>query len=198
LVPFISHTAGCRCRLPKNVGFAIAVEIAAGRMTCQAAPGLEPTLAPDRMFQAVPSATPRLGRQRSAKNVALPSPLKSPLPIACHDAPDCRQRAAAIRLVPVHEPLGDGAVLSARNVDLPSPLKSAEPISCQSVPGLEATFRPENEAGAAGQQTAGEPSAFCHRMSPWPSPSKSFAGGFGVGAEIGGGLTDAAWWSECC
>src|SRR3954471_13112461 len=57
--------------------------------------------------------------------------------------------------------------------DLPSPSKSPEPITCQAAPGLKPTLAPERILLPSISQTAGVPSAFCHRMSALPSPSKS-------------------------
>src|SRR6185295_19888069 len=95
----------------------------------------------------------------------LPSPLKSPVPLAWVFAPGLSATLAPeTRLVPLTD---HSAMVPSRFChrmsDLPSPLKSPEPISCQSVPGLNPTFAPETRLVPLVNQIAGVPSAFCHR-----------------------------------
>src|SRR6267154_1424106 len=107
----------------------------------------------------------------------LPSPLKSPLPMACHVGPGLNATLAPeARLVPFmnHSAMVPSSCCQ-RMSDLPSPLKSPEPISCQAEPGLKPTFDPETRLVPFTDQTAGVPSVFCHRISLWPSPLTSFA-----------------------
>src|SRR5882762_9888398 len=150
-------------------------------MTCQAGPGLTPTLVPPITPVPFISHTAAVPSTFCHRMSALPSPLKSPAPIACQADPGLEATfAPAIRLLPFMNHSATVPLLFCQRMSaLPSPLKSPEPISCQSEPGLIPTLDPEISLVPSVNQIAGVPSRFCHRISLWPLPLVSLTRGRG-------------------
>src|ERR1051326_1821673 len=107
---------------------------------------------------------------------ALPSPLKSLVPMACHFDPGLARVAVARVEVPfISQICGVPSLFWNRMSDMPSPLKSPVPMACQDLPMLGSVAVAMTEVPFISQ-IIGVPlllSTFWKRMSALPSALKS-------------------------
>src|SRR5262249_30799897 len=110
---------------------------------------------------------------------ALPSLLKSPVVMACHEGPGAACTApfiitdAFIIDVPfISQIAGTPSAFCHRMSALPSLLNSPVAMACQDGPGFASTAAVMIDAPFISQ-IAGKPSAFCNKMSLLPSLLKS-------------------------